>query len=192
MVSCEIRWLRPVASTMASISGRMIEYSPVSSNMITTAVIGARAEPAKTAPMPTRANAPTDPTSGLIMVTISPNAAPSMAPQNRLGAKTPPEPPMPMVRLQAMTFPISKTTKNPSAYVPATALPSTGYPTPYIWGRTNNTAPSSTPPTPGRSHSGPRHAQSHASSIRYRIRENATPTRPAIRPSSAYSGYSIR
>ena len=45
----------PGASTMASISGRMIVYSPVSSNMMTTAVIGARAAPAKTAPIPTRA-----------------------------------------------------------------------------------------------------------------------------------------
>ena len=48
----ESRWLTPVASTMAAISGRMIEYSPVSSNMMTTAVIGARAAPANTAPMP--------------------------------------------------------------------------------------------------------------------------------------------
>ena len=45
----------PVASTMASISGRMIVYSPVSSNRITTAVIGARAAPANTAPIPTSA-----------------------------------------------------------------------------------------------------------------------------------------
>ena len=38
--------------TIAVISGRMIEYSPVSSNMMMTAVIGARAAPAKTAPIP--------------------------------------------------------------------------------------------------------------------------------------------
>ena len=44
----------PVARTMAAISGRMILYSPVSSNMMITAVIGARAAPANTAPIPIR------------------------------------------------------------------------------------------------------------------------------------------
>ena len=55
MVSPVSRWLTPVASTIATISGRMMVYSPVSSNMMITAVIGARAAPAKTAPMPIRA-----------------------------------------------------------------------------------------------------------------------------------------
>ena len=54
MVSPERGWLTPVARTMAAISGRMMVYSPVSSNMMMTAVIGARAAPAKTAPMPIR------------------------------------------------------------------------------------------------------------------------------------------
>ncbi len=62
MVSREMRLLTPVASTIAAISGRMIEYSPVSSNMMMTAVIGARAAPANTAPMPIRPYAPTGPT----------------------------------------------------------------------------------------------------------------------------------
>ncbi|GGV72465.1 hypothetical protein GCM10010277_85470 [Streptomyces longisporoflavus] len=50
--------------TIASISGRMMEYSPVGSKRITTAVIGAREAPAKTAAMPTSAYAPTDPAEG--------------------------------------------------------------------------------------------------------------------------------
>ena len=61
MVSPDRARLTPVASTMAAISGRMIEYSPVSSNMMITAVMGARAAPAKTAPMPIRPYAPTGP-----------------------------------------------------------------------------------------------------------------------------------
>ena len=52
MVSRDIRWLMPVATAMAVINGRMMVYSPVNSNMMITAVIGARAAPAKTAPMP--------------------------------------------------------------------------------------------------------------------------------------------
>ena len=45
---------------------------------------------------------------------------------NRLGANTPPEPPMPMVRLVATILPISSTSRNPIAYLPAMLLPSTG------------------------------------------------------------------
>ena len=52
MVSTDSARPTPVAQTMATMSGRMIEYSPVSSNRMITAVIGARAAPAKTAPMP--------------------------------------------------------------------------------------------------------------------------------------------
>ena len=52
MVSWVSRWPMPVARTIAVIIGRMIVYSPVSSNMMTTAVIGARAAPANTAPIP--------------------------------------------------------------------------------------------------------------------------------------------
>ncbi len=49
-----------------------------------------------------------------------------MAPMKRLGAKTPPEPPMPMVRPEATIFATSSTTRNSTAYFPSTALPSTG------------------------------------------------------------------
>lgn len=55
-VSPLITRLTSVASTIASMSGRMMEYSPVSSNMM----IGARATPVKTAPMPTSPYAPAD------------------------------------------------------------------------------------------------------------------------------------
>lgn len=47
-------WLMAVETTIAVISGRMIEYSPVGSNKMVTAVIGARAAPPKTAPIPIR------------------------------------------------------------------------------------------------------------------------------------------
>jgi len=46
---------------MAVISGRMIVYSPVSSNKITTPVIGARVALAKTAPMPINPYTPAAP-----------------------------------------------------------------------------------------------------------------------------------
>ncbi len=49
-----------------------------------------------------------------------------MAPMNRLGAKTPPEPPMPMVRLVAIILPMSRTIRKAMAYLPAMLLPSTG------------------------------------------------------------------
>ena len=55
------RWLTPVAKTMAVIRGSMTLYSLVSSNRMTTAVMGARAAPAKTAPMPMSAYAPAGP-----------------------------------------------------------------------------------------------------------------------------------
>jgi hypothetical protein len=51
----------PVARTIANINGRMIEYSPVSSKTMITAVIGARAAPANTAPIPTSPYAPAGP-----------------------------------------------------------------------------------------------------------------------------------
>ncbi len=56
----------------------------------------------------------------------APKAEPSMAPMNSEGAKTPPEPPMPMVRLVAAIFPTSSTSRNPMAYFPPTAFSSTG------------------------------------------------------------------
>ncbi len=38
-----------------------------------------------------------------------------MAPMNRLGANTPPDPPMPMVRLVATILPTSSTSRNAMA-----------------------------------------------------------------------------
>ena len=112
---------------MATISGRMMVYSPVSSNRITTAVIGVRAAPANTAPMPTSAYAPGGPvTWGSTWWARVPNAAPSIAPMNREGANTPPEPPMPMVRLVARILPSARMSRNARVYRPATAWPSTG------------------------------------------------------------------
>ena len=45
---------------------------------------------------------------------------------NRLGAKTPPEPPIPMVRLVAIILPSSSTIRNPMAYFPSMLFPRTG------------------------------------------------------------------
>lgn len=58
MVSRVKVWLSAVATTTASISGRMMLYSPVISKMMITAVIGARAAAANTAPIPTSPYAP--------------------------------------------------------------------------------------------------------------------------------------
>ncbi len=127
MVSFDRARLTPVARTIAVISGRMMVYSPVSSNMMITAVMGARAAPAKTAPIPISPYAPTGPAMpGATWWAVSPNAAPSMAPMNSEGAKTPPEPPMPMVRLVAAILPTSSTTRKPMTYFPPTAFSSTG------------------------------------------------------------------
>ena len=49
---------------------------------------------------------------GVTACTMSPKNAPAIAPQNRLGAKTPPEPPIPIVRLQASILPISSASRN--------------------------------------------------------------------------------
>lgn len=53
---------------------------------------------------------------------------------------------MPMVRLVASILPTSRTTSIGIRYLPSTAFSSTGYPTPYIWGRATRTAPSRMPP----------------------------------------------
>ena len=85
----------PVAITTASIIGRISENWPVISTMMSTAVMGARAAPAKAAPIPTTANTPTGESDR--GETTSPNAAPAIAPMKSVGAKTPPDPPMPIV-----------------------------------------------------------------------------------------------
>jgi hypothetical protein len=46
---------------------------------------------------------------------ISPKAMPEVAPMNSDGANTPPDPPMPIVRLHAMIFPAASTIRNHSA-----------------------------------------------------------------------------
>ncbi len=113
MVSLLNRLLVPAASTMANISGRMIRYSPVSSKMMRTAVMGALAAPANTVPIPTSPYAPAGPVDpGKRWCTRMPNAVPSMAPMNSDGANTPPEPPIEMVRLVATTFPMRRITRN--------------------------------------------------------------------------------
>lgn len=81
--------------------------------MISTAVIGARAEPANTAPMPISPYAPAGPTMpGNRCPATSPKAVPSIAPMNSDGANTPPEPPIAIVRLTAASFPTSSTSRN--------------------------------------------------------------------------------
>lgn len=55
-----------------------------------------------------------------------PYAAPSIAPMNRLGAKTPPEPPIPIVRLVATILPTSNSSRKPMTYPPSVAFSSTG------------------------------------------------------------------
>ena len=45
---------------------------------------------------------------------------------NRLGANTPPEPPMPIVREVATILPTRSSRRNPIVYAPVMLLPSTG------------------------------------------------------------------
>ncbi len=102
-------------------------YSPVSSRMLTTAVIGARAAAANTAPMPTGPYAPAGPVkSGQAACSKPPYAVPSMAPMNRVGVKTPPEPPMARVRDVATILPIKNRISSPGPYCSRMALSSTG------------------------------------------------------------------
>ena len=76
-------------------SGTSRSYWPVISMMRTTPVMGARAAPEKTAPMPmTPKTAAAVGESGAASIPI---AAPSIPPMHRDGAKTPPANPVPSV-----------------------------------------------------------------------------------------------
>ena len=81
---------RPVTvdSTTASMSGVSRLYSPVISMMRTIPVIGARAAPENTAPIPSTPK--TAAAWGRSGATKVPKHAPSMPPMNNDGAKTPP------------------------------------------------------------------------------------------------------
>ena len=57
---------------------------------------------------------------------MTPNAVPAMAPMNSDGANTPPEPPIPMVRLAAKILAAMRTRRNHRASLPAIAWPMTG------------------------------------------------------------------
>ena len=97
----------------ASMTGRVRVKSPVISTTLATEVSGARAAEANTAPMATTAYRAGCPAAGPIRWSaISPNAMPEVAPMNSDGANTPPDPPMPMVRLQAMIFPAARMIRN--------------------------------------------------------------------------------
>ena len=97
----------------ASITGRVRVKSPVISTTLATAVSGARAAEANTAPIATTAYSAGCPAAGPSRwPVISPKAMPEVAPMNSDGANTPPDPPMPMVRLHAMIFPAASTIRN--------------------------------------------------------------------------------
>ena len=107
---------------------------------------------------------------------------------NSDGAKMPPEPPIPMVRLHAAILANASRIRNHSAYWPAVALSITGYPTPYICGIASSSSPSARPPTAGLAHSGRCfQARSHRSSVAYRTALNARPISAAITASPATS-----
>ncbi len=76
---------------------------------------GARAAEVNTAPMATTAYSAGWPAPGPRMWSaISPKAMPEVTPTNSDGANTPPDPPMPRVRLQARIFPAASTSRNHS------------------------------------------------------------------------------
>ena len=92
--------------------------------MMSTAVIGARAAPAKAAPIPMTANTPApEEASG---ATTCPKAAPAIAPMNSVGAKTPPEPPMPIVNDVKTARPTIRASRNATVYSPPIARSSSG------------------------------------------------------------------
>lgn len=79
----------------------------------------------------------------------SARAPPSMAPTNRLGAKTPPLPPEDTVRDKATIFPMTKRSSNLSGSVPLIASWIHPYPLPRIWGIQRAISPKLRPPITG-------------------------------------------
>jgi hypothetical protein len=101
--------------------------SPVISITLASEVSGARAAEAKTAPIATTAYRAGWPAPAPKMwCATSPKAMPEVTPMNSDGAKMPPEPPIPMVRLHAAILANASTIRNHSAYWPAVALYITG------------------------------------------------------------------
>ena len=104
-----------MAIATASMTGRVRVKSPVISTTLATEVSGARAAEANTAPMATTAYRAGCPAPGPnTWSAISPKAMPEVTPMNSDGANTPPDPPMPRVRLQARIFPAASTSRNHS------------------------------------------------------------------------------
>ena len=127
----------PADVTTASMRGRIIEYSPGSSNRMITAVMGARAAPPNTAPIPTSANAPG--------VTPRPRRDHVEDLAKRRTEHRAQEQRRPRTRRRSLRSDCQRRgndlshdsiIRNPTAYLPPTAFWSTGYPTPYISGRT--------------------------------------------------------
>ena len=95
--------------------------------MMITAVIGACAAAAKTAPIPDQSvRAGRAGQAGQARVRPRPKALPSIAPMNSDGAKTPPEPPIAMVRLVATILPTSSAEQEPEHVVAADGAGQTG------------------------------------------------------------------
>ena len=194
MVSREIRWLTPVASTIAVISGRMIEYSPVSSNMMTTAVIGARAEPAKTAPMPIRAYAPAGP--AMPGASVVQDLAVGRA-EHRADEQAGREDAAGAADADGQAGGDHLADQQQRSGSRSRTCPRCRCPAPGSRRRTSPAAPAAARRAagrrpPGAAIPGPRQAQSQASSIQYRTRVKPTPTTPASSPSRAKSRYCDR
>ena len=97
---------------------------------------------------------------------IVPNAVPAIAPMNSVGANTPPDPPMPIVRLVANILPtISSSSIADDVLALDSVLQHRVADAVHLRKREQHRAESK-PPTAGRAHSGPRHSQSQASSTR--------------------------
>ena len=86
---------------------------PVISTTLAIEVSGACAAAANTAPIAITPYTAGAPAAGPKKCrTITPKAVPAMAPVNSDGAKTPPEPPIPMVRLAVTIFAAIKISRN--------------------------------------------------------------------------------
>ncbi len=112
----------PYASMFEIMSGRISEYPPVISTMISTEVMGARMIPAKTAPMPTKANAPIDSAEWWnSAMSRAPIAPPAIPPIIRAGAKMPPAPPLEYENTVAAILSRQRVTSTATVSFPASA-----------------------------------------------------------------------
>ena len=117
--------------------------------------MGARAVPAKSAPMPRMAySSGVWATFGTSRCTTSPKAPPSAAPISSEGPKAPPEPPEPIVTEVATSLSATTSKSAAAAVSPLTAASSASWLSPSTRRSASASAPTASPPSAGRSSAG--------------------------------------